>query len=212
MEKINCNVIQDILPLYLDEVACDDTRRLVEEHLQECEDCRRLYRELQEELSLPVDAEIKERDAEEIRKFKKYLSKKWLRVFFLSAASVLALTIGVVLFMNWYIRRIDYREADFVFISEDADEICFQDGIRGNYHWYNVLDRDTGVMTIQYEQSLWERYVERWTPEFDHLVVFLKKDMVKVVYVNSDGTEHTVWEATAEEKERYFQQERGALG
>ena len=29
MEKINCNVIQDILPLYIDEVVSDDTKELV---------------------------------------------------------------------------------------------------------------------------------------------------------------------------------------
>ena len=33
MEKINCNVIQDILPLYIDDVVSDDTKELVEEHL-----------------------------------------------------------------------------------------------------------------------------------------------------------------------------------
>ena len=32
MEKINCNVIQDILPLYIDDVVSDDTKELVEEH------------------------------------------------------------------------------------------------------------------------------------------------------------------------------------
>ena len=41
MEKINCNVIQDILPLYIDDVVSDDTKELVEEHLQNCEICHR---------------------------------------------------------------------------------------------------------------------------------------------------------------------------
>ncbi|MDO4324324.1 MAG: zf-HC2 domain-containing protein [Lachnospiraceae bacterium] len=212
MEKVSCNVIQDILPLYIDHTACDDTRMLVEEHLQECESCKKAYRELQEELLVPVDEGMKKRDAEEIRRFKKYLSRKRFRMFFISAAGVMALTVGVIFFMNHYIRHIDYQEAGFTFIEEDAEEVCFKDDIRGNYRWYNELDRDTGIMTIQYEQSLWQRYVERWDPPFDHMVVFLKKDMIKVVYADPDGTETTVWEATEEEKERYFQQERGALG
>ena len=45
MEKINCNVIQDILPLYIDDVVSDDTKELVEEHLQNCEICQRVYHE-----------------------------------------------------------------------------------------------------------------------------------------------------------------------
>ena len=35
MKKISCNIIKDILPLYLDGVVSDDTRQMVEEHLSE---------------------------------------------------------------------------------------------------------------------------------------------------------------------------------
>ena len=42
MGKINCNVIQDILPLYIDDTVSDDTKELVEEHLQNCEICQRV--------------------------------------------------------------------------------------------------------------------------------------------------------------------------
>lgn len=212
MDKLSCNVIQDILPLYIDNAVCDDTRLLVEEHLRECENCSRYYKALQEELLLPVDPGTKERDAEEIRSFKKYLTRKRLGTFFLSAASVLVLTVGIIIFMNRYTRPIDYQEAAFTLIEENEDEVLFKDGIRGNYRWNNVLDRETGVMTIQYEQSLWERWFEKWMPPFDHIVSFLKKDMIKAVYLNPDGTEVTVWEATEEERERYLLQESGTLG
>ena len=46
MEKINCNVIQDILPLYIDDVVSDDTKELVEEHLKECPACRKMQEEM----------------------------------------------------------------------------------------------------------------------------------------------------------------------
>lgn len=36
-----CNIIRDLLPLYLDEVCSKDSRKLVEEHLEYCEVCRR---------------------------------------------------------------------------------------------------------------------------------------------------------------------------
>ena len=45
MEKINCNVIQDILPLYIEDAVSEDTKELVEEHLQNCEICQRVYHE-----------------------------------------------------------------------------------------------------------------------------------------------------------------------
>ena len=40
MKKISCNIIKDILPLYLDGVVSDDTRQMVEEHLRTCDQCR----------------------------------------------------------------------------------------------------------------------------------------------------------------------------
>ena len=43
MEKINCNVIQDILPLYIDNVVSDDTKELVEEHRNDDKNDQRPY-------------------------------------------------------------------------------------------------------------------------------------------------------------------------
>ena len=40
--KLNCKVIEDLLPLYLDEVCSEESRQLVEEHLADCEACRKL--------------------------------------------------------------------------------------------------------------------------------------------------------------------------
>ena len=40
MNKITCNVIKDILPLYIDGVVSEDTQKIVDEHLTECSLCR----------------------------------------------------------------------------------------------------------------------------------------------------------------------------
>lgn len=39
--KISCKIIEDILPLYADEVCSDESRALVDEHVAECENCRK---------------------------------------------------------------------------------------------------------------------------------------------------------------------------
>ncbi len=48
--KISCRVIEDILPLYVEDCCSDETKQLVEEHLLECDDCK----EKQTKLSQPV--------------------------------------------------------------------------------------------------------------------------------------------------------------
>ena len=37
--KTDCNIIRDLLPLYVDDVCSQESRNLVDEHLRECPDC-----------------------------------------------------------------------------------------------------------------------------------------------------------------------------
>ena len=46
--KTPCSLIQDLLPLYVEDLAGEESRALVEEHLQECEACRQTLNELKE--------------------------------------------------------------------------------------------------------------------------------------------------------------------
>ncbi|MEG2053822.1 MAG: zf-HC2 domain-containing protein, partial [Oscillospiraceae bacterium] len=39
MSKLNCDVIADLMPSYVDDICCDETKTLVDEHLAECEKC-----------------------------------------------------------------------------------------------------------------------------------------------------------------------------
>ena len=50
--KKQCGIVQDLLPLYLDGVCGEESRNLVEEHLQACEGCRSIRKELQAELPI----------------------------------------------------------------------------------------------------------------------------------------------------------------
>jgi len=55
--KLPCAVIQDLLPLYAEDLTSDVSRTLVEEHLPACADCRKMLEELKApQLSLPAEA------------------------------------------------------------------------------------------------------------------------------------------------------------
>lgn len=55
--NVPCGLIQDLLPLYYDEVCSQESRSLVEEHLAECPACRQWLADLQTETPLPEEAE-----------------------------------------------------------------------------------------------------------------------------------------------------------
>ena len=44
--KINCDVIRDLLPLYVDGISSKESTRLVEEHISECNGCRAVLGDL----------------------------------------------------------------------------------------------------------------------------------------------------------------------
>ena len=40
MNKVSCEIIQDLLPLYCDDACSAESRQMVQAHLQSCETCR----------------------------------------------------------------------------------------------------------------------------------------------------------------------------
>ena len=44
MKEITCSIINDLLPLYVDDALCSDSIVLVEEHIEGCKFCRSRFR------------------------------------------------------------------------------------------------------------------------------------------------------------------------
>lgn len=66
MEKMNCNVIYDLLPLYLDGLCSKESKQMIEEHLCECGDCKKVLERMKSNLSIEEDI-----DAEVIKRVKR---------------------------------------------------------------------------------------------------------------------------------------------
>ena len=62
MEKLSCDVICDLLPLYCDDIVSQDSRALVEGHLEGCPKCRELLKKMRTEYQVP-DTEEQSREA-----------------------------------------------------------------------------------------------------------------------------------------------------
>lgn len=48
MKKLECDVIRDLLPSYVEEICSETSKQYVDEHLQDCPDCDRLMRQLRD--------------------------------------------------------------------------------------------------------------------------------------------------------------------
>ena len=58
--KYNCDLISDLLPLYKDDICSPSSKKIVEEHLEECPACKKLFSDMSD---VTIDEEIvKERN------------------------------------------------------------------------------------------------------------------------------------------------------
>ena len=48
MTEISCSIVRELLPLYIEDLTGDDSRRLIEEHILHCEGCRELLSDMRE--------------------------------------------------------------------------------------------------------------------------------------------------------------------
>lgn len=74
LDKLNCNIIKDLLPSYLENICSADTKHAVEEHLAICNTCRNLTAMMQK-----TDFKSERTESAEIdymKKTKRYFLKK----------------------------------------------------------------------------------------------------------------------------------------
>lgn len=91
MKKINCNVIKDLIPLYVDDVVSEETKELVDEHISSCESCRGEVESMGKTVVIPTQS-----DDVRIKRFKRKLNKK--KIITVCLSSVFTLLIGIVIF------------------------------------------------------------------------------------------------------------------
>jgi len=49
-QKLNCEIVKDLLPNYIEKLTSIETNGSIEEHLETCEDCRGYYKEMKEDI------------------------------------------------------------------------------------------------------------------------------------------------------------------
>ena len=60
MRDIACEIVRDLLPTYVDGLASDDTKQIVEEHIAHCGECRHAFNVIRAERIFREDGEMKE--------------------------------------------------------------------------------------------------------------------------------------------------------
>ena len=158
MNKISCNIIGDLLPLYVDGAVSEDTKKLVEEHLAECADCKKAADEMGKELVLPVHETVRAAETSFLQKMKKTWQKRRIRTAVISVAVTAGVILGSYMALTIPQWIIPYKPVDFSVAVEDGMVCVYYTG-KGRINCSYGYDGEDEFF-LYFTQSPWSAYVE----------------------------------------------------
>ena len=114
MDK-QCEIVQDLLPLYVDGACSESSAAMVKEHLETCPECKALYEKL---CSDTGEETLKAEMVGVVAKHEKKVKKKRLLTIVASVVLTIVLIFSVI---NLWPASIDYGSSE-IYSREDMDE------------------------------------------------------------------------------------------
>ena len=180
-----CNLIRDILPLYVEDMVSMDTREFVSEHLEHCEACRA---EL-EHMRKPADI-IPNTDIVPLRRIKKELFIKRLQTVFLTA--ILACAIVTVIFGILTSPKFFSYSDDLFNVDSGADgsiTIAFDNKVTGYSCMKEFNDETkTEIYQINAWTTTWDIYSSNRGKQ-NMVIPFDRETNIQIFYAQNDGSE-----------------------
>ncbi|MBT2693017.1 zf-HC2 domain-containing protein [Bacillus sp. ISL-55] len=186
--KISCNMIRDILPLYVEDMASQDTRDLVEEHIASCEDCKKRLEEMRTFEEPPVDTDIAP-----LRNIQNTLRKKKLQTIILSVMVTLVFAVVTIAYLTTP-AYISYNENAVSIIERDDGTVLlnFSEEVSGyNVNQYPAADNSGYVYDITTWETIWQQKINK--NNLENTVLNPNGETVaSIYYYNTDGIENTL--------------------
>lgn len=183
--EVTCNIIKDLLPLYLENMLSDDSHALVEEHIRNCKECGNYLNEMNNFNEMPLD-----RNASPLKKIKSSLYKKKIQTVIFSVMISFALFVILIAFVTAP-EYIPYSEKN-VAINETGNGtvlVQFDDTVYGyNVSAYKSDDNSGYVYHITAWNSIWNRITKKSNPKYT-VINPNGENVVAVYYYQTDGSE-----------------------
>lgn len=180
--KLSCNIIRDLLPLYVEGLASEDTRKAVEEHIAACSACRKNL----EKMSKPE----KKAAVEDIpvKKVKAALQRQRLKAIALTAVIILILAVSAIAYLTTP-EYLPYSENMFSFSEkEDGTIIVTVNEAISGYDVDGHYDFDDPSVYI-HNISVWKYQLGKKSVEQSIVLKPVESEKVAVFY-DPQGEEH----------------------
>lgn len=129
-DNVSCEMVKDVLPAYVEKQTSAETNNLVEEHIKECETCKKALEE------------IKEKKVESLGKEKNNLKKK--TKFIIIGCSILAVLL-IAIFVRYFV----------IGGSVYNEEVLCEAKVEGNKLTLiaNMIDKNLGISSINFREN-----------------------------------------------------------
>ncbi|MBH5319400.1 zf-HC2 domain-containing protein [Paenibacillus sp. GSMTC-2017] len=159
MNEIKCEIINDLLPLYIDNVCSEESRQLVEEHFDSCSNCKYRAEKLQHNIAIPrVSVENNNSEVKVLRGMSDFWNRTKIKAF-MKGLIIASLSCTILLFayiglFHWKIVPVSMDVVEIKEVSQLANglityHVRLTDGYELNYT-KGDLDKDGNMYVTPY--------------------------------------------------------------
>ena len=151
---MKCEIIRDLLPLYIDGLTSKESNQEIEKHLKNCEECQKYYQEMTGDIdnfSVITNEEIE--DVNLIKKIKKKNRKKALGIFF-GAFVLSGVLIGVG--FHWTHGVAMYENVILNYgVQGDTAYLTLQGKPGYELNFSGATDQNKSSLKVMYARNIW---------------------------------------------------------
>lgn len=177
-DNLQCSIARDLLPLYFDGMCSDVTRKQLEEHMEHCEECRKLKQNLEADRPLPESGGEWDKSIMPLKKIRRKIRRKngliAICVFFilLLVAGTSVLTYGQIarkgISFEWLWEAARFRHIGRQFAGGDIEPLY-----EALSNGYRFQDAESGIVRLaykdaeSYDRDMKEVILEKYHQYFD---------------------------------------------
>ena len=151
---MKCEIIRDLLPLYIDGLTSKESNQEIEKHLKNCEECQKYYQEMTGDIdnfSVITNEEIE--DVNLIKKIKKKNRKKALGIF-VGAFVLLGVLMGVG--FHWTHGVAMYENVILNYgVQGDTAYLTLQGKPGYELNFSGATDQNKSSLKVMYARNIW---------------------------------------------------------
>lgn len=129
-ERKKCKIIQDLLPIYVENLLSHETKEYVTEHLEECDTCKNIYECINDNINIK-DGKMEQQEVNYLKKFKNKMGilKTILLIIIIVIAIIMGRRILIVTSLSNKAKSINldnyYAKVEGIFAGEYKISECY---------------------------------------------------------------------------------------